>query len=123
MRVATWNINNINRRLALLLTWLDATKPDVVALQEVKTTDTEFPRERLAGAGYGSFWVGQRSWNGVALLARGKEPVGVRGTLPGGPADVQARYIEAAIDGVLFASICLPNGNPWPSPHFDYKLA
>jgi len=121
--VATWNINNVNKRLDLLLAWLDATKPDVVALQELKATDAEFPLKRLEDAGYGAVWAGQRSWNGVALLARGRDPVPVRSALPGNPSDVQARYIEAAIDGILFASVYLPNGNPWPGPKFDYKLA
>jgi exodeoxyribonuclease-3 len=123
MRVATWNINGIVRRLPLLLDWLARARPDVVALQETKATDAEFPKAALAAAGYGAITVGQRPWNGVALLARGTEPVLVRRALPGDAADTQARYVEAAIDGVLFASIYLPNGNPQPGPKFDYKLA
>ena len=123
MKLATWNINGVNRRLDLLLRWLDDARPDVVALQETKATDADFPRERLEGAGYGVLTVGQRTWNGVALLARGTEPIVVRRALPGDADDQQARYVEAAIDGVLVASIYLPNGNPWPGPKFDYKLA
>jgi len=123
MRLATWNINGVVRRLPLLLDWLSRAKPDVVALQETKATDAEFPKAELAAAGYGSVTVGQRPWNGVALLARGGEPIVVRRSLPGDAADTQARYLEAAIDGVLFASIYLPNGNPQPGPKFAYKLA
>jgi exodeoxyribonuclease-3 len=123
MRIATWNVNNVNKRLPLLLAWLDATKPDVVALQELKAAPSDFPKAELEAAGYGSLWVGQKTWNGVALLARGAEPVLIRRELPGDPKDVQARYLEAAIEGVLFASIYLPNGNPWPGPKFDYKMA
>lgn len=121
--VATWNINGINRRLPLLLAWLEATRPRVVALQETKATDADFPRDALASAGYGSISVGQRTWNGVALLARDADPVEVRRTLPGDAADTQARYLEAAVDGVLFAAVYAPNGNPQPGPKFAYKLA
>ena len=123
MRIATWNVNNVNKRLPLLLAWLDATKPEVVALQELKTTEVEFPRAELEAAGYGSLVVGQKTWNGVALLARGSDPVAVRRSLPGDAGDDQARYLEAAIKGVLVASLYLPNGNPWPGPKFDYKVA
>ncbi len=123
MKIATWNINGINRRLPLLLEWLDEQKPDVVALQEIKTVEADFPTEALDAAGYGSACVGQRTWNGVALLARGADPVVVRRSLPGDADDHQARYLEAAIRGVLVASIYLPNGNPQPGPKFDYKMA
>jgi exodeoxyribonuclease-3 len=123
MRIATWNINGIVRRLPLLLDWLARTRPDAVALQETKATAAEFPFAALAEAGYGAVTVGQRPWNGVALLARGADPVEVRRALPGDAADTQARYVEAAIGGVLVASIYLPNGNPQPGPKFDYKLA
>ncbi|MDB6002313.1 MAG: Exodeoxyribonuclease [Rhizobacter sp.] len=122
MKIATWNVNNVNKRLALLLAWLDTTTPDVVALQELKANDGEFPRAQLEAAGYGCLYVGQRLWNGVALLARGSEPLEIRRTLPGDIADKQARYVEAAINGVIVASLYLPNGNPWPGPKFDYKL-
>jgi len=123
VKVATWNINGVVRRLPLLLDWLSRAQPDVVALQETKATDAEFPKAALAAAGYGAITVGQRPWNGVALLARGSEPIPVRRALPGDAGDKQARYVEAAIDGVLFASIYLPNGNPQPGPKFAYKLA
>jgi exodeoxyribonuclease-3 len=123
MKIATWNINNLKRRLPLLLEWLAEAKPDAVALQETKVTDADFPRAALEAAGYGSLGAGQRTWNGVALLARGAEPVAVRRELPGDPADGQARYLEAAIGGVLVASLYLPNGNPQPGPKFAYKMA
>jgi exodeoxyribonuclease-3 len=123
MRIATLNINNINKRLTNLLAWLDATMPDVVCLQELKAEDRAFPLAAIEAAGYGAVWRGQRTWNGVAILARGATPVVTRRSLPGDPADDQARYIEAAVSGVLVASIYLPNGNPQPGPKFAYKLA
>jgi exodeoxyribonuclease-3 len=107
----------------LLLRWLAETEPDVVALQELKTSDAQFPRAALAEAGYGAIWCGQRTWNGVALLARGTEPIASRRALPGADGDAQSRYIEGAVDGVLIASLYLPNGNPQPGPKFAYKLA
>jgi exodeoxyribonuclease III len=123
MKVATFNINNINKRLLNLLGWLRAAKPDVVCLQELKATDREFPQAAIAKAGYGAVWRGQKSWNGVAILARGAEPLVTRRGLPGQPDDEQARYIEAAVNGVLIASLYAPNGNPQPGPKFSYKLA
>jgi exodeoxyribonuclease-3 len=123
MRLATWNINDIKKRLPLLIAWLDATQPDIVALQELKCTAAEFPRAALEAAGYGCVVVGQRIWNGVALLARGTEPILVRQALPGDSADRQARYVEAAVHGLLVASLYLPNGNPWPGPKFDVKMS
>src|SRR5262249_27737487 len=97
MRVATWNINDINKRLPILLAWLETTRPDAVALQELKTTESEFPFAQLERAGYGCLVVGQPMWNGVALLARGSKPVPIRKALPGDMSDKQARYLEAAI--------------------------
>ena len=123
MRIASFNVNNVNKRLANLLAWLDAERPDVVCLQELKCEQDAFPIEAIKAAGYGAVWRGQRSWNGVAILARGAEPVLTRQRLPGDLADDQARYIEAAVNGVLIASLYLPNGNPQPGPKFDYKLA
>lgn len=123
MKIATFNINNINKRLSNLLQWLAATKPDVVCLQELKSPDSAFPLNAIEAAGYGAVWRGERSWNGVAILARGAEPVVTQRSLPGDADDSQSRYIEAAIDGVLIASIYAPNGNPQPGPKFDYKLA
>jgi len=122
VRVATWNVNDIRKRLPQLLDWLQRTAPDVVALQELKTPTADFPVAALAAAGYAALVVGQRTWNGVALLARGQEPLAVSTALPGDPKDKEARYAEAAIDGVLFACLYLPNGNPCPGPKFDYKL-
>jgi len=124
VKIATFNINDINKRLPNLLAWLAETRPDVVCLQELKAEDRAFPEVPLQAAGYQSVWQGQRTWNGVAILARGAmKPVLTRRRLPGDPADTQARYIEAAVNGVLVASIYLPNGNPNPGPKFDYKLA
>lgn len=123
VKIATFNINNVNRRLPNLLDWLEAARPDVVCLQELKAEDGAFPAAALEAAGYGAAWKGQRSWNGVAILARGAEPVVTRRRLPGDPDDDQSRYIEAAVEGVLFGCLYLPNGNPRPGPKYDYKLA
>ncbi|MBN9310227.1 exodeoxyribonuclease III [Devosia sp.] len=123
MKIATFNINNVNRRLDNLLEWLDEAKPDVVCLQELKARDIQFPQTALANAGYGAVWRGEPSWNGVAILARGAEPVLTADELPGDPEDRQARYIEAAVSGVVIACLYAPNGNPQPGPKFDYKLA
>lgn len=123
MRIATFNINNVVRRLPNLLAWLEETAPDIVCLQELKAAEPDFPAADLEAAGYGAFWRGQRAWNGVAILARDAEPVPTRAELPGDPADRQPRYVEAAVRGVLVASIYAPNGNPAPGPKFDYKLA
>ena len=123
MKIATFNINNVNKRLANLLAWLKMARPDVVCLQELKADQVSFPKEALARAGYGAVWVGQKTWNGVAILALDATPVLTRTELPGDASDRQARYIEAAVQGVLIASIYVPNGNPQPGPKFDYKLA
>jgi exodeoxyribonuclease III len=123
MKIATFNINNINRRLPNLLRWLQQAKPDVVCLQELKSTDKDFPVHAINKAGYGAVWRGQQTWNGVAILARKTDPVLTRTALPGDPNDNEARYIEAAVKGVLVTSLYLPNGNPQPGPKFDYKLA
>ena len=123
LKIATFNVNNVNRRLTNLLTWIGRSKPDVVCLQELKCTDDAFPAEALHGAGYDAVWRGQRTYNGVAILAKTNEPVLTRDRLPGDPADDQCRYVEAAVRGFLIASIYLPNGNPQPGPKFDYKLA
>lgn len=122
MKIATFNINNINRRLPNLLQWLSGSKPDIVCLQELKATDKAFPSEALAGMGYQAVWKAQKTWNGVAILARNAEPILTRDALPGDPTDDQSRYIEAAVKGVLVGCIYLPNGNPQPGPKFDYKL-
>ena len=123
MKIATFNINNISKRLHNLTAWLEKAQPDVVCLQELKVEQRAFPASTLRDLGYGAVWLGERSWNGVAILARDSDPVLTRSALPGNPEDRQARYIEAAVNGVLVASLYLPNGNPQPGPKFDYKLA
>ena len=123
MKIATFNINNVVRRLPNVLEWLRAAAPDVVCLQELKAADASFPEAAIRDAGYHAVWRGQRSWNGVAILARKRQPILVRDELPGDPTDEQSRYLEAAVDGVLVACIYLPNGNPQPGPKFAYKLA
>ena len=122
LKIATFNINNIQRRLPVLLKWLGKAKPDIVCLQELKATDEAFPVAEIKRAGYHALHRGQKTWNGVAILSRA-EPILTRNALPGDPHDAQSRYLEAAIDGILVASIYLPNGNPQPGPKFDYKLA
>src|SRR6202163_1195822 len=126
VRVATFNINNINKRLDNLLAWLAKAEPDVVSLQELKAEHGAFPVNALRTLGYEAVWQGERSWNGVAILARNHVPVLTCTSLPGNPEDHypedhQARYIEAAVQGVLITSIYLPNGNPQPGPKFNYK--
>ena len=106
----------------MLLRWLAEAKPDVVCLQELKAPQEKFPEAAIRDAGYGAIWQGQKSWNGVAILARGKEPIETRRGLPGDPGDTHSRYIEAAIDGTLIGCLYVPNGNPAPGPKFDYKL-
>ncbi len=123
LKIATFNINNINKRLDNLVTWLVKAEPDVVCLQELKAEQGAFPAQTLRSVGYEAVWQGERSWNGVAILARGSVPVVTRSKLPGDPNDNQSRYIEAAVNGVLITSIYLPNGNPQPGPKFTYKLA
>lgn len=121
MKIATYNINGVNARLPLLLGWLASSKPDIVCLQELKTPDLRFPAAALEKAGYGAVWQCDRAYNGVAILARGTEAHLIRKRLPGEPKDTQSRYIEAAVRGVVVASLYLPNGNPRPGPTFDYK--
>jgi exodeoxyribonuclease III len=122
MKIASFNINNINRRLTNLLNWLREAGPDIVCLQELKAADSEFPTEAIRQAGYHAVWRGEKRWNGVAILARWT-PVVTRMDLPGDASDGQCRYLEAAVNGVLVASVYAPNGNPQPGPKFDYKLA
>jgi exodeoxyribonuclease-3 len=122
MRIATYNVNGINGRLPSLLGWLKEAAPDIVCLQELKTPDDKVPEAAVRAAGYGAVWHGQKSWNGVAILARGAQPIEIRRGLPGDPDDTHSRYIEAAIDGMIVGCLYLPNGNPAPGPKFDYKL-
>src|SRR5260370_4251838 len=122
LKIATFNVNGVNGRLPVLLRWLVETTPDVVCLQELKAPQEKFPQAAISEAGYGAIWHGQKSWNGVAILARGQDPTESRRGLPGEPDDIHSRYIEATIDGVLVGCLYLPNGNPAPGPKFDYKL-
>jgi exodeoxyribonuclease-3 len=125
LRIASYNINGINSRLNVLTRWLEEFQPDIVGLQELKCTDDAFPQAAIEALGYSAIWHGQppRSWNGVALLSRVGTPVETRRSLPGDPNLEQSRYIEAAICGILVGNMYAPNGNPWPGPKFDYKLA
>jgi exodeoxyribonuclease-3 len=124
MKLATFNVNGIRPRLPHLLQWLEREAPDIVCLQELKAADESFPAAQIRDAGYGAIWIGQRPlWNGVAILARGSDPIEVRRGLPGQPADKQSRYLEAAVHGILVGCLYLPNGNPQPGPKFEYKLA
>ncbi|HEU4471872.1 MAG TPA: exodeoxyribonuclease III [Flavisolibacter sp.] len=123
MKIASYNVNGVNGRLPVLLRWLKETMPDVVCLQELKAPSEKFPEEALQQAGYHAIWHGQKSWNGVAILSRGRKPEEVRRELPGDPTDPHSRYLEALIDNVLIACLYLPNGNPAPGPKFEYKLA
>ncbi len=122
MKIATYNVNGINGRLPILLRWLGEAKPDIVCLQELKAAGENFPRQALEKAGYGAVWLGQKSWNGVAILARDQEPLENARGLPGDPEDQESRYIEAAVQGILIGCLYLPNGNPAPGPKFRAKL-
>ncbi|MFD2247147.1 exodeoxyribonuclease III [Pontibacter ruber] len=122
MKIATYNVNGINARLPVLLRWLKETSPDVVCLQELKAPQEKFPEQAIEEAGYQAIWHGQKSWNGVAILARNVKPEEVRRELPGDPEDTHSRYLEASINGILVGCLYLPNGNPAPGPKFDYKL-
>ncbi|MDB5482892.1 MAG: exodeoxyribonuclease [Caulobacteraceae bacterium] len=122
MKIATFNVNGINGRLPVLLRWLEEASPDVVCLQELKAPQDRFPAGAIHDAGYGAIWHGQKSWNGVAILARAYDPIETQRGLPGDPDDVHSRYIEVAIRGVIVGCLYLPNGNPAPGPKFDYKL-
>jgi exodeoxyribonuclease III len=122
MKIATYNVNGIKSRLPVLLRWLDETKPDIVCLQELKAPQENFPDLAIQTAGYNALWHGQKSWNGVAILARNMQPKEIRRVLPGDDEDAQSRYIEANINGIIVGCLYLPNGNPLPGPKFDYKL-
>ena len=122
LKIATFNVNGIGARIANVLAWLAREQPDIVCLQELKAKDAAFPAARFEEAGYGSVHHGQMSWNGVAILARGADPLLIRKGLPGAEDDPQSRYIEAAAHGVIVGCLYLPNGNPQPGPKFDYKL-
>lgn len=123
LKIATYNINGIRARRTNLLEWLEREQPDVVCLQELKAQDADFPIDDIRAAGYGAIWQGQKSWNGVAILAKGDDPLEIRRGLPGDPDDTHSRYLEAAAHGVIVACLYLPNGNPQPGPKFEYKLS
>jgi exodeoxyribonuclease-3 len=123
VKIATYNVNGVNGRLPRLIEWLEEAQPDVACLQELKAPQEKFPEDAIRKAGYGAIWQGQSRWNGVAILAKGCDPVETKRSLPGDPSDEQARYIEAAVNGILVGCLYLPNGNPQPGPKFDYKLA
>ena len=123
MKIATFNVNGIKAHLPHLLEWLGRESPDVVCLQELKSLDEGFPQLEIRAEGYRAIWRGQRSWNGVAILAKDEQPVERLRALPGDDADEQSRYLEAKVGGIVVGCIYLPNGNPQPGPKFDYKLA
>jgi exodeoxyribonuclease III len=123
MKIATFNVNGIRSRLPILLEWLKREEPYIACLQELKAPDAAFPIDDIRAAGYGAVWHGQASWNGVAILAKGCDPVERRRGLPDSEGDSHSRYLEASAHGIIVGSLYLPNGNPQPGPKFDYKLA
>jgi exodeoxyribonuclease III len=123
MKIATYNVNGVNGRLPVLLQWLGEAQPDIVCLQELKAPQEKFPVDEINKAGYDAVWHGQKQWNGVAILTKaGMEVKEVGRALPGDAEDVQSRYLECMIEGILICCLYLPNGNPAPGPKFDYKL-
>jgi len=123
VKIATFNVNGVNGRLPVLLRWLAEARPDIVCLQELKAPQEKFPEAAIREAGFHAIWHGQKSWNGVAILARAGMPTEIRRGLPGDPEDTHSRYIEAEVAGLVIGCLYLPNGNPAPGPKFDYKLA
>jgi exodeoxyribonuclease-3 len=122
IKVATYNINSINGRLAVLLKWLKKAAPDIVCLQELKAEQGKFPVKQIEATGYQALWHGQKTWNGVAILSRSAPIQEIRRTLPGGRTDVQSRYLEAIVGKMVVACLYAPNGNPYPGVKFDYKV-
>jgi exodeoxyribonuclease-3 len=122
VKLVTYNVNGIKARLPRLLEYLSEQQPDIVCLQELKSSDETFPEQEVRDAGYGAVWHGQKGFNGVAVLAKGADPVERQRGLAGNPEDSHSRYLEVDVDGLTVASIYLPNGNPQPGPKFDYKL-
>ena len=122
MKIATYNVNGVNGRLPVLLRWLEETQPDIACLQELKAPQEKFPLEAIENLGYNAIWHGQKSWNGVAILAKEMEIKEMGRALPGDPQDEHSRYIEAEVGGIHIGCLYLPNGNPAPGPKFDYKL-
>jgi exodeoxyribonuclease-3 len=122
MKIATYNVNGVNGRLPVLLRWLNESAPDIVCLQELKAPQDKFPEQEIRDAGYNAIWHGQKSWNGVAILAKGMDIEERSRVLPGDPEDLHSRYIEANVNDIIIGGLYLPNGNPAPGPKFDYKL-
>ncbi len=122
MKIATYNVNGVNGRLPVLLRWLAEAQPDTVCVQELKAPQDKFPETEILEAGYHSVWLGQKSWNGVAILSKIAKPVISRTALPGDDEDDQSRYLEVKIEDLIIGCIYLPNGNPVPGPKFDYKM-
>ena len=122
MKIATFNVNGVKGRLPRLLEWLEESRPDVVCLQEIKAGDPSGPAKALEDVGYRGVWHPQRAHHGVAVLARGEMPREVGRALPGDPSDLASRWLECEVHGLRVVSVYLPNGNPVPSPNFDYKL-
>src|SRR4029079_14793582 len=122
MKLATYNLNGIRARLPRLIEWLTREQPDIVGLQELKCADESLPIADIEAAGYGAVWHGQKGFNGVAILVRGGSPELRRVGLPGDAAATHSRYIEAEANGMIVASLYLPNGNPIGTEKFDYKL-
>ncbi len=122
MKIVSYNVNGIKARLPRLIEYLQEEQPDVVCLQELKSSDDTFPEADIRAAGYGAVWHGQKGFNGVAVLARDVDPVERQRGLEGEPEDEHSRYLECEVFGLVIASIYLPNGNPQPGPKFDYKL-
>src|SRR5437868_8150162 len=122
MKIATYNVNGVNGRLPVLLRWLKESKPDIVCLQELKSPQEKFRLSAINDAGYNAIWHGQKSWNGVAILARDAEIKELRHVLPGDPEDMHSRYIEAIVNDIVIGCLYLPNGNPAPGIKFDYKI-
>ncbi|HEY0148911.1 MAG TPA: exodeoxyribonuclease III [Allosphingosinicella sp.] len=124
MKIVTYNLNGVRARLPRFIEYLTEEKPDVLCLQEIKCADEAFPIEDVRAAGYDGHWHGQKGFNGVAILTPTAAPATLRRVgLPGDPDDTHSRYIEAEVDGVIVASIYLPNGNPIGTEKFEYKLA
>lgn len=122
MKIASFNINGTKARLPRLLEWLEETRPSVACLQEIKSQPDNFPAEEFEKIGYYPIWQGQKSFNGVAILADGTKPIEIQRGLAGEPEDDHARYLEAEVNGIRICNLYLPNGNPQPGPKFDYKL-
>ena len=122
MKAATWNVNSIRARLKNVIDWISFQQPDVLMLQETKTIDEKFPQSEFLELGYSIATHGQKSYNGVAILSKYPLEDMLFG-LPGADDDGQARYLESTIQGIRFASIYLPNGNPVATDKYYYKLS